>query len=507
MALLIVTFLLISLPIFLLFLLQNHSTKNRRLLRLPPGPKGLPLIGNLHQFDHSNPPRYLWKLSTQYGPLVYLRLGSSLQTLIVSSAKMAKEVYKIHDLEFSGRPFLIGQQKLSYNGLDLAFSPYNANWRELRKICVMHLFNSNRVQQFRPAREEEVSRMIEKISKSSYDDHDCKQQPIDLGVMMLSFTSSFICRIAFGKRYEDEGSEIRRFHAMLSEAQFMLGSFFFSDLFPFMGWLDKLTGMVRRLKNSFEELETFYQELINEHLDPNRSKTEHEEDIIDVLLQLRKESGFKFDISLDHIKGVLMNVFVGGTDASVATVVWAMTYLMKNPNYMKKAQEEIRHIMGNKDFVNEDDIQNLPYLKAVVKETMRLQPAAPLSPRSTTEKCNLEGYEIPAKTLVFVNAFAIGRDPEAWENAEEFNPDRFIGSCIDLKGQNFELVPFGGGRRSCPGIYMGIAMVELALANLLHKFDWELPAGMKKEDLDFEVLPGITMHKKNTLFLIARNYI
>ncbi|KAK2660687.1 hypothetical protein Ddye_007220 [Dipteronia dyeriana] len=325
--------------------------------------------------------------------------------------------------------------------------------------------------------------------------------------MMLSFTSSFICRIAFGKRYEDEGSEIRRFLAMLREAQFMLGSFFFSDLFPFMGWLDKLTGMVRRLKNSFKELETFYQELIDEHLDPNRSKIEQEEDIIDVLLQLRKESGFKFDISLDHIKGVLMNVFVGGTDASVATVVWAMTYLMKNPNIMKKAQEEIRHTKGNKDFLNEDDIQSLSYLKAVVKETMRLQPAAPLSPRSTTEKCILEGYEIPAKTLVFVNAFAIGRDPEAWEDAEEFNPDRFIGSSIDLKGQNFELVPFGGGRRSCPGIYMGIAMVELALANLLHKFDWELPAGMKQEDLDFEVLPGITMHKKNALFLIARNHI
>ncbi|KAK1555407.1 hypothetical protein Q3G72_025909 [Acer saccharum] len=159
--------------------------------------------------------------------------------------------------------------------------------------------------------------MIEKISKSSYDDHDCKQQPIDLGVMMLSFTSSFICRIAFGKKYEDDGSEIRRFHAMLSEAQFMLGSFFFSDLFPFMGWLDKLTGMVRRLKNSFEELETFYQELIDEHLDPNRSKTEHEEDIIDVLLQLRKESGFKFDISLDHIKGVLMVTYPPSSLSSI----------------------------------------------------------------------------------------------------------------------------------------------------------------------------------------------
>ncbi|KAL5778167.1 hypothetical protein ACOSP7_011093 [Xanthoceras sorbifolium] len=501
MALLLI-FLLISLPVFLLFLLQRHITKTRRVLRLPPGPSGLPFIGNLHQFDHSNPPRYMWKLSRQYGPLVHLRLGS-LPTLVVSSAKMAKEVYKTHDLEFCGRPFLLGQQKLSYNGLDLAFSPYNANWRELRKICTVHLFNSNRVQQFSPVIEEEVSRMIGKISKSV----DAFNKPVNLSEMMLSLTSSFICRVAFSKRYEDDGSEIRRFHALLSEAQAMLGSFFFADLFPSMGWIDRLTGMIRRLKNSFKGLDTFFQELIDEHLDPNISKTEQKEDIIDVLLQLRNDHGFKFDISLDHIKAVLMNVFVGATDTSAATVIWTMTYLMKNPKYMKKAQEEITRVIGNKDFVNQDDVRNLPYLKAVVKESMRLQPAAPLSPRSTTENCILEGYEIPARTLVFVNGWGIGRDPEAWENVEEFNPDRFIGSCIDLKGQNFELVPFGGGRRSCPGLHMGIAMIELALANLLHKFDWELPAGMEKEGLDFEVLPGITMHKKNALFLVARNHM
>ncbi|KAL5780650.1 hypothetical protein ACOSQ2_011387 [Xanthoceras sorbifolium] len=441
MALLLIFQLLISLPVCHLFLLQRHSTKTRRVLRFPPGPSGLPFIGNLHQFDHSNPPRYMWKLSRQYGPLVHLRLGS-LPTLVVSSAKMAKEVYKCHDLEFCGRPFLFGQQKLSYNGLDLAFSPCNANWRELRKICVV----PNRVQQFSPVREEEVSRMIGKISKSV----DAFNKPVNL--------------IAFGKRYEDDGSEIRRFHALLSEAQVMLASFFFADLFPSMGWIDRLAEMICRLENSFKGFEIFFQELIDEYLDPNISKTEQKEDIINVLLQLLKEREFKFNISLDHIKA---NVFVGGTDASAATVIWTLTYLMKNPKYMEKAEEEIRCVIGNKDFINQDDVRNLPYLKAVVKESMRLQPAVPLSPRSTIEKCILEGYEIPARTLVF--------------NVEEFNPNKFIGSCIDLKGQNFELVPFDGGKRSCPGIYMRIAMVEHALANLLHEFDWELPAGMRKK--------------------------
>ncbi|XP_043812744.1 cytochrome P450 71A1-like, partial [Manihot esculenta] len=230
--------------------------------------------------------------------------------------------------------------------------------------------------------------------------------------------------------------------------------------------------------------------------------------VLDILLQLWKNRSFKVDLTFDHIKAVLMNVFVGGTDTGAATVVWAMTLLMKNPITMKKAQEEIRKLVGKKGFVEEDDVQQLPYLKAVIKETMRLQPTVPLLvPRESTEDCVLDGYDIPAKTVVYVNAWAIGRDPEIWKNPEELNPERLINSSIDLKGQDFELTPFGAGRRICPGIFMGLATVEVSLANLLYKFDWEMPVGMKKEDLDMVVQPGITMHKKNALCLMARKYL
>lgn len=163
----------------------------------------------------------------------------------------------------------------------------------------------------------------------------------------------------------------------------------------------------------------------------------------------------------------------------------------------------MRILIGKKDFVDEDDVQKLPYLKAIVKETMRLHPASPLLvPRETIEKCVIDGYEIPAKTLVFVNAWAIGRDPEFWENPEEFLPERFIGSSIDFKGQDYQFIPFGAGRRICPGLYLGAAMVELALANLLYSFNWETPPGMKGEDIDTLVKPGVTMHKKNALCLL-----
>lgn len=171
---------------------------------------------------------------------------------------------------------------------------------------------------------------------------------------------------------------------------------------------------------------------------------------------------------------------------------------------MKKVQEEIRNLEGKKDFLDEDDIQKFPYFQAVIKETLRLHLPAPLLvQRETNEKCILDGYEIPAKTLVYVNAWAIQRDPEAWKDPEEFYPERFLDSAIDFQGLDFELIPFGAGRRICPGLPMAIATLQLILANLLYSFDWELPVGMKKEDIDTEVLPGITQHKKNPLFVVA----
>ncbi|CAL5332181.1 unnamed protein product [Camellia sinensis] len=487
---------LIALPIFLFFILHKHRV-NRHVL--PPGPPGLPFIGNLHQLDNSAPHRYLWQLSKQYGPLMSLRLGS-VPTLVVSSARMGKEVMKTHDLEFASRPSMVGQQKLSYNGLDLVFTPLNDYWREMRKICVLHLFNSKRVQSFQSVREDEVLLMIKKISKQA-----SAKKGINLSDTVMSLTSTIICRVAFGKRYEDEGHERSRFHSLLNEAQALMATFFVSDYFPLMGWIDKLSGLYGRLEKNFKELDMFYQEIINDHLDPKRQASE-QEDITDVLLKLQNDHSFTIDLSLDHIKAVLMNIFVAGTDTSAATLVWAMTALMKNPKVMKRVQDELRNLIREKGFVGEDDIQKLPYLKAIVKETMRLYPAAPLLvPRETTQTIKIEGYEIPSKTLVYVNAWAIGRDPEAWDNPEEFLPERFLGSAIDFKGQDFELVPFGAGRRGCPGIYMGAVTVELALANLLYSFDWELPVGMKKEDLDTEVIPGITMHKKNALYLVATN--
>ncbi|XP_009622691.2 cytochrome P450 83B1-like, partial [Nicotiana tomentosiformis] len=487
------------LPIVLSFLLL--PAKNRKNV-MPPGPLGMPLIGNLHQFDSLTPHLYFWKLSKKYGKIFSLKLGSA-TVIVVSSAKLAKEVTKIQDLAFCSRPPILGQQKLSYSGLDIGFAPYNDYWREMRKICVVHLFSLKKVQSFSPIREDEVFRMVNKISKQA-----AASQITNLSNIVISLTSTIICRVAFGIRYDEEAHERRRFDEVLAVTQEMMAGFFVSDYFPFLRWLDKLSGSITRLEKNFKELDEFYEELIEQHLNPKKPQS-MEGDILDLLLQLRKEQSTPIDLTLDNIKAILMNILVGGTDTGAAAIVWGMTALIKNPKAMKQVQTEIRESVGSKKgMVNEDDIQNLPYLKAVIKETFRLYPPVPLLvPRETMHKSILEGYEIQPKTIIHVNSWAIARDPEYWENPEEFIPERFFNSNIDFKGQDFELLPFGAGRRGCPGIALGVATVELVLSNLLYAFDWELPCGVNIQDIDTDVLPGLTMHKKNALCLVPSNYL
>ena len=184
-----------------------------------------------------------------------------------------------------------------------------------------------------------------------------------------------------------------------------------------------------------------------------------------------------------------------------------MTEMLKNPRVMKEAQAEVRRVFDAKGNVDETTIHELKYLKAVVKETLRLHPSAPLLlPRESRESCEINGYEIPEKTRVIVNAWAIGRDPRYWSEAETFYPERFLNSSIDFRGTDFEYIPFGAGRRMCPGITFAIPNIELPLAQLLYHFDWKLPNGMRPEGLDMTETFGITVARKKDLVLIPIPY-
>jgi len=273
--------------------------KYRTNTNYPPGPKGLPIIGNLHQLDISKLYIQLSQFSKLYGPLFSLTLGLR-QAIVVSSAEIAKEVLKNNDNVFSNRPVLYGQQKLSYNGSEMVFSQYSDFWREIRKICVVHIFSAKRVSRYSSIRKFEVKKMIKKISG-----HASSSSVTNLSEVLISLSSTIICRIAFGRSYENDGTEKSRFHEMLHEFQALLADFFVCDYIPFTGWLDKLRGLHGRVDRNFKEFDEFYQEIIDAHLDPNREQIKDEEDIVDVLLQLKKHHLSSIDLTFDHIKAVL----------------------------------------------------------------------------------------------------------------------------------------------------------------------------------------------------------
>ena len=200
-------------------------------------------------------------------------------------------------------------------------------------------------------------------------------------------------------------------------------------------------------------------------------------------------------------------MIIASAETVPAATIWTMTALMKAPKALEKLQKEMRSLVGEKGRVEEDDLPKLPYLKAVINESLRLYPPAPLLiPRETMDVCRLDGYEIGPKTMVYVNAYAVGRDPEYWENPDEFIPERFLNSSIDPKGQDFGLIPFGSGRRMCPGMSMGYLTTQLLVANLVYSFDWELPRGIHAQDLDINPTNGIAVHRKNALLLVPKSY-
>ncbi|KAL3745397.1 hypothetical protein ACJRO7_014496 [Eucalyptus globulus] len=480
-------------PLLAVFFIDTKK-KTQAFRNLPPGPRKLPIIGNLHQLG-SLPHRSLARLSKQYGQIMLLHLGS-IPTLVISSEDVAREVFKDHDTAFSGRPIFYAGKKLAYNQSDITFSTYGESWKELKKLVTQELLNNKRVKSFESVRKDEVKLMLDAITSSP--------GPVNIGELSLLLSNNIVCRVAFGSKYQADGSSVKsKFHETIRGIQKILGGFCVADLFPYMAWFNRLNGFNAKVEKNFMELDKFYDEVIEQHQDPQRPKLDHE-DLVDVLLRLQRDPNQMNALTREQFKGVLTNIFNAGTGTSATTILWAMAELVRNPAVMRKAQEEVREVAKGKLHVEETDLLGLTYLRSVIKETLRLHPPLPLLvPRATIEDCKIRGYTVPRGTTVFVNVQAIATDPKSWENPEEFRPGRFLNSSIDFTGQNYEFLPFGSGRRGCPGRNFGVVIVELALANLLHRFDWKLPKGMSVEDIDMEEAYGLSTHKRTPLCLIA----
>ncbi|KAL1561020.1 unspecific monooxygenase [Salvia divinorum] len=458
----------------------------------PPSPPKLPIIGNLHQLT-SLPHRALHSLAKKHGPVMLLHFGS-VPVLVVSSADSAREVMKTHDIAFASRPTFKASKKLLYNCKDVGSAPYGEYWRHIKSIFVLQLLNNKRVQSFPSAytvgnkgynyfsillriaaltacvvsafrsasipespSDLRVCTLLSSSSRFSKDGETLTQisnlkreeetallvnkvreasGAVDLSAMFATFTNDGIARAALGKKYS-ESENGKKFLCAMTDLMEFLGVINIGDFMP----------IERR----------------NIH------------DFVDILIEICDDDA---SIQRDSIKPLLLDVFVGGTDTISTALEWVMSELLQNPRVMEKLQFE-----------------------AVIKESMRCHPPFPLlGPRIAREDVRVKGYDVAAGTMVMINGWAIGRDPASWDESDKFIPERFLNSSIDLRGLDFELIPFGAGRRGCPGITFSIVAIEIVIANLVHKFDWKLPNGV---DLDMNEIPGMAAHRVVPLLALA----
>ncbi|GAB4826151.1 hypothetical protein Ancab_040353 [Ancistrocladus abbreviatus] len=495
------------LALILSFLLPSILLKllrpSKRHAHLPPGPPKLPIIGNVHQLYGPVLPHHKFaELSKKYGPIMHLQLGE-ISTVVFSTVEMAREVLKTHDSVFSSRPDLLLPRIMTYGNSDVAWAPYGDYWRLIKKILVTELLNPRRVQSFRSIREDEMTSIVESIAP--YADGN---NAVDLSEKIFSLMMGITARAAFGKKSKDEVA----FGVFVQQAIHLSAGFSPADLFPSAKLLHLIGGVRSKVENLVATSDKIMENIINDHINKRQQKkqaSDHDqneavhEDFVDVLLKIQSN----YNLSIGNIKAIILDAFLAGSQTSSTTVEWAMSELLRNPEIMKKAQAEVRKVYEGMGTVDESKLEELPYLKLIIRETLRLHPAAPLLlPRESMEKCEINGYEIPEKTRILVNAWQIARDPTLWNEPEMFNPERFSENSIDMRGTDFIYLPFGTGRRMCPGMSFGLANVELPLAMLLFHFDWRLPDGVTPENLDMTEVLGTVVRRKNHLCIVPTSH-
>ncbi|KAK7304886.1 hypothetical protein VNO77_42779 [Canavalia gladiata] len=487
----------LSILIFLITGLCIGSIFGKRKKKLPPGPRGWPIVGALPMMG-SMPHVTLSKMAKKYGPIMYLKMGAN-NMVVASNPAAASAFLKTLDQNFSNRPPNAGATHLAYDSQDMVFAEYGSRWKLLRKLSNLHMLGGKALENWAKVRDEEMGYMIGAMYESSK-----KGEAVVVAEMLTYSMANMIGQVILSRRvFETKGSESNEFKDMVVELMTVAGYFNIGDFIPFLAWLD-LQGIERGMKSLHKKFDALFTRMIQEHVATSH-KRKGKPDFLDAVMSHHSENSDGEKLSLTNIKALLLNLFTAGTDTSSSVIEWALTEMLKNPKIMKRTHEEMDRVIGKDRRLRESDITNLPYFQAICKETFRKHPSTPLNlPRVSTKPCQVDGYYIPENTRLSVNIWAIGRDPDVWDNPLEFNPERFLSgqnAKIDPRGNYFELIPFGAGRRICAGTRMGIVLVHYILGTLVHSFDWKLPNGVG--ELNMEESFGLALQKKIPLSAIV----
>ncbi|KAL0361379.1 UNVERIFIED_CONTAM: cytochrome [Sesamum radiatum] len=484
--------------IFVLYIFTHYFF--HKLRNLPPAPiLNLPFFGHLYLLKK---PLYrsLAKISDRYGPVVLLQFGSR-RVLLVSSPSAAEECLTKNDVIFANRPHLLAGKHLGNNYTSLVWTSYGDHWRNLRKISSIEILSSRRLQMLHGIRTDEVKSMIRALNRASE-----QRRMVDMQTTFFELTTNVMMRMIAGKRYNGENvEEGRRFREIVKDT-LGLDPSDMGDFLPVIRWLG-VGGVEKGLVELQRKRNAFMQELVDgckrrfktygggdgDVVAEGKTKT-----MIEMLLALQAKEPEYYTDAL--IRSLMLVLLIAGTDTSTGTMEWALSLLLNHQQVLKKAQLEIDNHVGHDRLIDESDIAKLPYLRCIVNETLRLYPVAPLLvPHESLEQCMVGGYRVPAGTTLLVNVWAIHNDPKNWENIRAFKPERFEG--LEGNRDGFKLMPFGSGRRGCPGEALAVRMMGFGLGSLIQCFDWERVA---KELIDMTEGLGLTMLKAEPLMVYCR---
>ncbi|XP_027074370.1 cytochrome P450 81Q32-like isoform X1 [Coffea arabica] len=471
---------------FLIFLSFRFLSK--RLRNLPPSPiPAFPIIGHLYLLK---PPLYrtFYKISQKYGPIISLQFGSRL-VVVVSSPSAVEECFTKNDVILANRPRFVVGKYFGYNYTNMTSSPYGEHWRNLRRLGSVEIFSASRLNMFLSVRKDEIRRLLVKLAQKSR--HDFAK--VEMKSRLSELSLNIIMRMVAGKRYfgeEGDNYEATQFRGLIKEVFKRGGASNPGDFLPLLRWID-YGNFEKNSMKLFTKFDSFLVGLLEEHRRNKNSNT-----MIDHLLSLQESQPEYYTDQI--IKGIILVMLTAGTDTSSVTIEWALSLLLNHPEVLEKARAELDAQVGTDRLVDEHDLSNLPYLHNIISETLRLYPPTPmLVPHESSDDCKIGGYNIPRGTILLVNAWAVHRDPNVWDDPTSFKPDRFDG----LQVEPSKLIPFGMGRRSCPGSGLARRVVGLALGSLIQSFDWKR---IGEEEIDLAEGTGVSMPKAKPLEAMCR---
>ncbi|KAG6533855.1 cytochrome P450 93A3-like [Zingiber officinale] len=485
-----------AVPVVLLVLsfLFLRSLRRRRTLHLPPSPMSLPIIGHLHLLAPI-PHQALHKLSQRQrlGDIFSLRLGS-VPCAVVSTASAAREVLRTQEFAFANRPMSKAADCLTYGASGIAFAPYGPSWKFMKKLCISELLGGRTLDLLLHIRRDELVALV----RTLYDRSKEGTTTVDMGGELVRLTNNVICQMTMSRRCSGLEGASEGVRKLVAEVAELLGKFNLADYIGICKDWD-LQGLDKKMEDVHRRFDSMVERILTEKEASRRKQGSGIEDLLDILIDISEDASAEVRLSRQDIKAFVLDMFVGGTDTSAITMEWALAELINHPNILNKARDEIEAVVGKKRLVAESDLPNLPYLQAIVKETLRLHPTVPMIIRRSNRDGKIKGYDVPANTTVFVNMWAIGKDPKQWSEPLEFRPERFTeegGHTVDVRGQHFELIPFGSGRRICPGMSLALQLVHSALGAMIQCFDWEVEGG---GTVDMAEGLGLTLPKAKPL--------